>query len=217
MGSIKDNVQRILQELPAGVQLVVAGKGRSAAELMEAVEGGARIIGENYVQEAADACHLLGNIVQWHFLGHLQKNKVKRAVEIFDMLETVDSMEIATEIEKRCTQNRVMPVLLEVNSGREVKKSGVWPESALRLAQQISGLSHLRLMGLMTMGPPVSYTADSRPFFAITRRVFEEIKKLDLPGVEMKYLSMGMTDSYRVALEEGANLVRIGKGIFGEH
>ena len=216
MNRIKENVHKILYELPPDVQLVIAAKGRSVAELMAAVEGGTRIIGENYVQEAEKAFEVIGNIVQWHFIGHLQKNKAKRAVEIFDMIETVDSIELAREVDKRCAQiGKIMPVLIEVNSGREDRKSGVLPEDVVRLAEEISKLLNVRLMGLMTMGAPVSHPEASRPYFQITRQVFEETRKLNLPHVEMKYLSMGMTDSYRVALEEGANIVRIGTGIFG--
>ncbi len=213
---IKDNVRKILCELPSGVQLVVVGKGRSGAELMEAIEGGAKIIGENYVQEAAEAQKLISDMVQWHFIGHLQKNKVKRAVEIFNMIETVDSIELACEIDKRSGQiDKIMPVLIEVNSGREPKKSGVMPEAAEGLARAISILPHLRLMGLMTIGTPSTNPEESRPCFSSIRRLSEDIKQLDLHNSDMEYISMGMTDSYHIAVEESANLVRIGRGIFG--
>jgi hypothetical protein len=195
---------------------VAVGKGQSPENLMAAVEGGAQIIGENYLQEAERAYEFVGRLAQWHFIGHLQKNKVKRAVELFNMIETVDTLELAREIEKRCAQaEKLLPVLIEVNSAREENKSGVFPENIVTLAREISGLTHLRLSGLMTMGPAVSQPEESRQYFALTRGIFDELARLDLPNTEMKYLSMGMTDSYRVAIEEGANLVRIGKGIFG--
>lgn len=217
MSSVNENVRRILGELPPGRQLVVAAKGQPLEQLAAAIEGGARIIGENYVQEAQKAFDVIGNSVQWHCIGHLQKNKVKNAVAIFDMIETVDSIELAREIDRRCKQiGKVMPVLIEVNSGREANKSGAPPEDVAILATEIAKLANVRLMGLMTMGPTVSQPEESRPYFRITRQVFEEIAKLDLPGVTMKYLSMGMTNSYQVAIEEGANIVRIGTGIFGE-
>lgn len=215
--TIKQNVRQILTELPAGVQLVAAAKTREPREILEAVEAGVRIVGENYVQEAEKAHQVVGKKAEWHFIGHLQKNKVKKAVDIFDMIETVDSIEIAAEIDKRCAQaGKTMPVLIEINSGREEQKAGVYPEDAEGLIGEISTLQHVRVMGVMTMGPPVGQTEDSRPYFRETRRVFERIKESNLPNVEMKYLSMGMTDSYPIALEEGANIIRIGSRIFGE-
>ncbi len=215
--TIAQNVRQILDELPAGVQLVAAAKTREHLEVLEAVEAGIKIVGENYVQEAEKAYQVVGDRVEWHFIGHLQKNKVKKAVEIFDMIETVDSIEIAGEIDKRCARaGKTMPVLIEINSGREEQKSGVYPEDAERLIREIATLKNIRVMGLMTMGPLVGQTEDSRPYFIETRKVFDRIKEINLPNVKVKYLSMGMTDSYRIALEEGANVVRIGSRIFGE-
>ncbi|MFQ6122699.1 MAG: YggS family pyridoxal phosphate-dependent enzyme [Dehalococcoidales bacterium] len=215
--TIEQNVSQILSELPDGVQLVAAAKTRKPEEILEAVEAGIRIIGENYVQEAERAYEVVGNKAKWHLIGNLQRNKVKKAVKIFDMIETVDSVEIAREIDKRCAQiGKIMPVLIEVNSGREKQKSGVSPENAEQLAKEISACPNIRLMGLMTMGPRFGNPEDSRPYFVETKRLFEKIKKLNLPNTEMKYLSMGMTNSYKIALEEGANIVRIGSKIFGE-
>lgn len=214
--TIKQNVSRMLAELPRGVKLVAAAKARPPAEVLAAVEAGVDTIGENYVQEAEAAYRVVGDRAKWHFIGHLQKNKVKKAVAIFDMVETVDSPEIAAEIDRRCSQaGCVMPVLIEVNSGREKQKSGVLPEGTGSLIGEISTLKNIAVMGLMTIGPYSGDPEDSRPYFRLTRRLFERIKGLNLPGVQMKYLSMGMSDSYRVALEEGANIVRIGSKIFG--
>jgi hypothetical protein len=216
MSIITENVQRILKELPAGVRLVAAAKTKLPVEVMEAVQAGIRIIGENYVQEAAQAYEVVGKLVQWHFIGHLQKNKVKKAVAIFDMIETVDSLELAAEIDRRSEQiGKIMPVLLELNSGREKQKSGILPEEVVPLAKEIAGLPNIRLMGLMTMGPQAAEPETYRPYFKTTRKVFEEVKSLNIPNVEMKYLSMGMTDSYKVAIEESANMVRLGTLIFG--
>jgi len=214
---IEQNVRKILSQLPHGVQLVAAAKTRSPEEVLRAVEAGAKIIGENYVQEAEQAYQFVGDKAEWHFIGHLQKNKVKKAVSIFDMIETVDSLELAEEINKRCAQaGKVMPVLIEVNSGREKHKSGVLPEDAEQLVREISGLPHVKVRGLMTMGPLAGDPENSRPYFVETREIFESLKKLDLPNVEMRFLSMGMTNSYNIALEEGANMVRLGSRIFGE-
>ena len=215
--TIEQNVKQLLRELPDGVQLVAAAKTREPREILEAIDAGVTIIGENYVQEAEQAYAVVGAKAEWHFIGHLQKNKVKKAVEIFDMIETVDSVAIAGEIDKRCAQiGKIMPVLVEINSGREAQKAGVLPEDAERHVAGISALRNIKVMGLMTMGPLSGSPEDSRACFVETRNVFDIIKKLDLPGVEMRYLSMGMTDSYRVAVEEGANIVRIGSRIFGE-
>ncbi|PIX27331.1 MAG: YggS family pyridoxal phosphate-dependent enzyme, partial [Chloroflexi bacterium CG_4_8_14_3_um_filter_45_15] len=135
----------------------------------------------------------------------------------FDMIETVDSVEIAKEIDKRCGQiGKVMPVLIEINSGEEEQKFGVHPEYAEELIKEISGLQNVKVVGLMTMGPRFGNPENSRPYFVKMREVFEKIRRLNLPNVEMKYLSMGMTNSYKVAIEEGANIVRIGTMIFGE-
>jgi len=214
---IEQNVSQILSELPAGVELVAAAKTRQPAEILEAAEAGVKIIGENYVQEAERAYETAGNRVKWHFIGHLQKNKVKKAVRIFDMIETVDSSELAREINKRCSQiGKVMPILIEINSGREEHKTGVLPEEAEQLIREISAYQNIRVMGLMTMGPFTGDPEDSRPYFVETRKIFERIEQLQLPNVDMRYLSMGMTNSYKIAIEEGTNIVRIGSKIFGE-
>jgi len=215
--TIKENVRNILSELPRGVELVAAAKTRTPEEILEVMKAGVKIIGENYVQEAERAYAVVGDKVRWHLIGRLQKNKVKKAVSIFDMIETVDSAEVAREIDKRCGQiGKIMPVLVEINSGREVQKSGVLPENAEQLIREISGFQNIKVMGLMTMGPRFGNPEDSRTYFVETEKIYEQIKKLSLPNVEMKYLSMGMTNSYRIALEEGANIVRIGTKIFGE-
>ena len=214
---IKKNVQRILAELPEGVQLVAAAKTRTPEEICQAVEAGLEIIGENYVQEAEQAFQVIGNRVQWHMIGHLQRNKVKKAVRIFDMIETVDSMRLAQEIDKSCRIIRkTMPILIEINSGEETQKAGVMPGDAPGLIKKMSALENIRIVGLMTMGPFTGDPEDARPYFVKTKAIFDELKKMGLPRVEMKHLSMGMSNSYRVALEEGANMVRIGTNIFGQ-
>jgi len=215
---IKQNVQKILAELPNGIELVAAAKRRSGEEILQAVEAGVKIVGENYVQEAKRAYEVVGEKVEWHFIGTLQRHNVRRKmVEMFDMIESVDSLEIAKEIDRRCAQiGKVMPVLIEINSGREEQKSGVFPEEAEQLVRDVSNLGNIKVMGLMTMGPRFGNPEDARPYFVETRKIFERIKGLDLPNVEMKYLSMGMTNSYRIAIEEGANIIRIGTKIFGE-
>ena len=214
---IKENVKRILNELPQGVELVAAAKTRTADEVSEAINAGVKNIGENYLQEAEDVFKLIGKKARWHFIGHLQKNKVKKAVEVFDIIETVDSYDLAKEIDKRCGQiSKVISVLIEINSGREPQKFGVLPENVEEIIRQISCLKNIKIMGLMTMGPRFGNPEDSRPYFIETKKTFEKIKALDLENVQMRYLSMGMSNSYRIAVDEAANIVRVGSRIFGK-
>jgi pyridoxal phosphate enzyme (YggS family) len=213
---IAANVARILEELPPGIELVAAAKSQPANKVLEAVAAGIRIIGENYVQDAVAHFAAIGSRVRWHFIGHLQKNKAKKAAEIFDMIETVDSQELGAELDKRCAAlGKVLSVLVEVNSGREPQKSGVFPEGVESLVRELAAFGNLRVEGLMTMGPFEGDPEDARPYFRETRAVFDALKARSEPGVSMSRLSMGMTNSYRVALEEGATMLRIGTKIFG--
>lgn len=213
---IVDNVRRLLAELPPGVELVAAAKAQSVERVLEAVGAGVRVIGENYVQDAVAHHAAVGERVRWHFIGHLQKNKAKKAAELFDMIETVDSIELGAELDKRAAAlGKVLPVLVEVNSGREPQKAGVLPERAEGLVRALSGLGSLRVEGLMTMGPFEGDPENARPYFRETRQTFEALRAMAIPGTSMARLSMGMTNSYRVALEEGATMVRIGTLIFG--
>ncbi len=213
---IGERVKTLLAELPSGVELVAAAKSRSPQEVLEAVAAGVKIIGENYVQEAEAAQAVIGRSVKWHFIGHLQTNKVRKAVELFDLIETVDSLKLAREIDKRSrASDRVMPVLIEVNSGREPQKFGIMPEEAESLIRDLAGLPNIRVEGLMTMGPETGEAEDSRPYFRLTRELFGRIAGLAIPGVSMTRLSMGMSHSYRAAIEEGATMVRLGTLLFG--
>jgi len=149
-------------------------------------------------------------------IGHLQKNKVKKAVRLFDMIETLDSWPLAKLIDRRCAAiGKIMPVLVEINSGREASKTGVLPEEVDDLVRRVSDLQHIRVQGLMTMGPRFGNPEDARPYFRATKEAFDRLAKANLPNVEMRYLSMGMSNSYQVALEEGANMVRLGTVLFG--
>jgi pyridoxal phosphate enzyme (YggS family) len=214
---IKENVERLLCELPEGVTLLAAAKERSADEISKAIRAGITIIGENYLQDALRVINEVKEKAQWHFIGHLQTNKVKKAIDIFDLIESVDSLKLAKEIERCCMRrDKVMPVLIEVNSGEEDQKNGVAPMDVEKLAREISSLNYIKIMGLMTMGPRFGDPEQARPYFRKTREIFEQIRDLRLPKVEMRWLSMGMTNSYKVAIEEQANLVRVGTKIFGQ-
>jgi pyridoxal phosphate enzyme (YggS family) len=213
---ITENVGRLLETLPQDVTLVAAVKSRTAEEVAAAIQGGVSHIGHNYVQEAE---RMIGNVpdeVHWHLIGHLQRNKAKKAIRVFDMVQTVDSLRLARALDRSCqTAGKAIPVLVEINSGREPSKTGVLPEEVSDLVRQISDLRYIRVLGLMTMGPRFGDPEDARPYFQATREAFDALAALDLPNVAMRTLSMGMSNSYRVAIEEGANMVRIGSQIFG--
>ena len=214
---IKESVTEIRNSLPPGVRLVAAAKTRSPKEVQAAIKAGIKIVGYNYVQEADRVYQIIGNTVQWHMIGHLQRNKIKKAVKLFDMIETIDSEKLAEEINKRCvSESKIMPVLVEINSGEESNKTGVLPKEVDKLIMQIRGLQNLRIQGLMTMGPRFGDPEDARPYFKATKSAFERLSKADIPNVEMRYLSMGMSNSYKIAIEEGANIIRVGTKLFGE-
>ena len=214
-GSVRNNAERLLAALPAGVTLVAAVKGRPIEQVREVIQAGVAHIGHNYVQEAEAMRPLLLDPVQWHLIGHLQSNKAKKATELFDLIETVDSMRLAEELDRRCASSgRILPVLIEVNSGSEESKSGVAPEELDKLVQGLAALWHIQVQGLMTMGPRLGNPEDSRPYFRATRAAFERLARTRLPRMEMRVLSMGMSNSYRVAIEEGANMIRLGSRLF---
>jgi pyridoxal phosphate enzyme (YggS family) len=215
-GTVERAVGHILEVLPEGVTLVAAAKSRTVEQVRAAIRAGVTCVGHNYVQDAEAMIPLVPEAVRWHMIGHLQRNKAKVAVQLFDMIETLDSWRLAVEIDKRCAAiDKVMPVLVEVNSGREASKTGVLPEEVDELVRRASELPQLRIQGLMTMGPRFGHPEDARPHFRATREAFERLAVACIPSVEMRYLSMGMSNSYQVAIEEGANMVRIGSRLFG--
>jgi pyridoxal phosphate enzyme (YggS family) len=213
---IEKAVEQLLRDIPEYVTVVAAAKTRTVAEVEAAFRAGIRNFGHNYVQEAQAMISQVDFKANWHMIGHLQRNKVNAALHLFNLIETVDSIRLAKEIEKRAVQQeKTMPVLIEINSGREENKSGVLPEQVDELVQAVSAFEHLHLEGLMTMGPRFGDPEKSRPYFIETRRIFKRLKNLKLPNVQMRYLSMGMSNSFRVAIDEGANVIRVGTLIFG--
>jgi pyridoxal phosphate enzyme (YggS family) len=216
MGSIRNNVQEILSSIPKGIHVVAAAKTRSADEILEALDAGISSIGENYLQESRDVIGEIGEKATWHFIGHIQKNKVKHIVPLFDIIETVDSVGLAEMIDKQAQKHgKIMPVLIEVNCAQESQKAGVMPQDVKALIEKISELKHIVVQGLMTMGPFLEDPEGLRPYFRNTRALFDELGKAQIPNVEIKHLSMGMSDSYLIGIEEGATMVRIGTRIFG--
>lgn len=220
--NIKENYQRLKREIPEDVSIIVACKGRTKEEIEEVIDAGAENLGENYVQEAERVYEALGEKarkLRWHMIGHLQKNKINKALRIFDVIQTIDSKEIAIALNERAERiGKTVPVYIEINIGNEKTKSGVKAEYDIveNLAKEISQLKYLHLEGLMTMGLALENSEALRPYFRKTKEIFYKIKALSLPNVDMKYLSMGMSGSYKIAIEEGSNMVRLGAAIFGE-
>jgi pyridoxal phosphate enzyme (YggS family) len=214
--SVQLSAMQILDTVPSYVTVVAAAKSRTLTEVEAVIQAGITHIGHNYVQEAQLMVPALAGKATWHMLGHLQRNKAKKAVQLFDVLETVDSLRLARAVDRRCAAiGKVIPVLIEINSGEESNKTGVLPKDVDELVAAIAELKHVSIQGLMTMGPRFGDPEDARPHFRATRQAFERLSKLNIPNIEMHYLSMGMSNSYLVAIGEGANIIRIGTMLFG--
>ena len=202
----------------ADIRLVAVSKTVPAERVRAVVNDGVRILGENYIQEAREKIEALADLeLTWHFIGHLQRNKAKYAVRLFDLIHSVDSIRLALEIDKQAAKaGKQQAILIQVNTGKEVSKSGVYEEDALALAREAAAMEHLRVKGLMTL-PPYFYAPEKvRPYFRALRDLRDRIREADFPGIEMTELSMGMTGDFETAIEEGATMVRIGTALFGE-
>jgi len=203
---------------PASITLVAVSKTVSAQDVQQAIAAGVTTLGENYVQEARDKISALENYpVAWHFIGHLQSNKAKYAVKLFDLIHSVDSLKLARELNKQAQKNdKIQRILIQVNISQEETKSGISVDETLGLIEEIGRLGNLSIIGLMTMPPFFNQPERVRPFFAALRNLRNQIQKNTIPNVSMDILSMGMTGDFEVAIEEGATMVRIGTAIFGE-
>ena len=210
---IKENILRIRKTLPSSVSLMAVTKQRTLEEIKEAVSYGVLVIGENYVQEAALKYPQL-SLVEKHFIGHLQRNKIGKALEIFDWIDSVDSIELAQEISKRAT--RKVPVLVQVNAGSESQKSGLKQSDVSSFIKEISKLPNIDVKGLQIVAPLHETSEQSRAYFKEMKTLFDSIKRENISHVSMEVLSMGMTSDYLVAVSEGSTLVRVGEGIFGK-
>jgi len=218
---IAERFHRIRQRIPEHVILVLACKTRTPDEVRDVIAAGARDLGHNYVQEAELMVDALGEAAlkaRWHMIGPLQKNKINKALRIFDVCQTIHDADQADAIEKRAAASgKTLSALIEINSADEPNKSGVPPRVAEveTLARHIAALPHLCLEGLMTMGPFLDDPNEIRPYFRKTRDLFSHLKSLDLPGTDLTTLSMGMSDSFEAAIAEGSTMVRIGTIVFG--
>lgn len=224
MGRISDNYKKLRESIKNDVKIVVATKTRSINEIREVIEAGAEYIGENYVYpEATEKYEELGDMsikLKWHLIGNLQSNKINKALRIFDLIQTVDSLETAINIDKRVENagKIFMPVLLEINSGKEKTKTGFMPDikKIKKALVQMEELKNIEIRGLMTMGPITGDPKKAKKYFTQTRKIFEKLKDVTTINSKMEILSMGMSNSYKVAIGEGSNMVRIGSLIFGE-
>ncbi len=203
---------------PETVKLVAVSKTKPATSIQAAIDAGLSVFGENYIQEARGKFNALAAAnIQWHFIGHLQSNKAKYAVRIFDLIHSVDSVKLAREIDKQAGKiGKQQPILVQVNVAREASKSGAFREDAVQLVETISTMENLSLGGLMTLPPFFNSPEKVRPYFKELRELGEHIRGLKIPGIAMDELSMGMTGDFEAAVAEGATLVRIGTALFGD-
>jgi pyridoxal phosphate enzyme (YggS family) len=202
---------------PAEITIVAVAKTIPVELIEEAIELGVSHVGENRVQEASPKFERIGKKVTWHMVGHLQTNKVRRALEIFDVIQSVDSVRLGEAIGERAGAiGRVVDVLLEVNTSGEESKYGFRPDELGSEVEKICTLEGVRIRGLMTVGPLVEKPQDARGAFVLLKKLGERISSLNLPNVEMSVLSMGMSGDFEVAIEEGATVIRVGTAIFGE-
>jgi len=198
------------------VKLLAATKSQSIELIRAAVDAGVTLIGENYVREAAGKKPRIGEAIEWHMIGHLQRNKVKAAVDLFDVFESLDNLPLARELDKEGQKrNKVIRVFVEVNLGGEESKTGVNESEAASLVQQVASLSHLRVEGFMSVPPYREDPEEVRPYFRKLRLLQEKLGEIRSPRLELRELSMGMSHDYKVAIEEGASIVRIGTALFG--
>jgi len=203
---------------PETVRLVAVSKTIPSETVKKAIDAGANILGENYIQEAKTKFNSLSSYpVSWHFIGHLQTNKAKYAIRIFDLIHSVDSFKLAFELDKQAKKtDKIQSILIQVNVAGESSKSGISVQNTLNLVKEISVLKNIAIKGLMTMPPFFNAPEKVRPFFKNLRNLRDQIGKEAIHNVTMDELSMGMTGDFEVAIEEGATLVRIGTAIFGE-
>jgi PLP dependent protein len=218
--NVKDRINKAALKCnrdPESIQLVAVSKTIPANKVREAIEAGVTILGESYVQEARNKFNILGTYpVSWHFIGHLQSNKAKYAVRLFDLIHSVDTLKLAHELNEQAKKvNKFQDILIQINISKEASKSGSGIENVAKLIKDIVLFENLSVKGLMAMPPFFNNPEKARPYFIALRNLRDQIQK-DFPGVALNELSMGMTGDFEVAIEEGATFVRIGTAIFGE-
>jgi pyridoxal phosphate enzyme (YggS family) len=228
MQSIKDRLEKIKERIektamdcgrnPDSIRLIAVSKTVSAAIVKDAIGAGAMILGENYVQEAREKIRTLSDFdISWHFIGHLQSNKAKYAVKLFDLIHSVDSIKLARELNKQAQKSgKIQKILIQINISQEKTKSGIPVDDTADIIQAISEFENIKIKGLMTMPPFFNQPDRVRPFFAALRELRDQLADRAIPKVSLEELSMGMTGDFEVAIAEGATMVRVGTAIFGE-
>jgi pyridoxal phosphate enzyme (YggS family) len=225
--SIADNLKTIMNRIvaaaqrvgrePSSIQLVAVTKTVDVERIREAVAAGAAILGENRVQEAKEKIEQFGAIASWHLIGHLQTNKAKYAVKLFDMIHSVDNLELAKELDKQAAKiGKIQNVLIELSIAGEANKAGVSAVNAIGLIKDAAKLKNISIKGLMTIPPFLDDPEEVRPYFRALRELATSIAHEKIPNVSMQELSMGMSGDFETAVEEGATMVRVGSAIFGE-
>ena len=217
---VKENIAQACRAVgrnPEEVTLIAVSKTKPVEMLQQAYDAGARCFGENKVQEIMDKYPCLPEDIKWHMIGHLQRNKVKYIVDKVAMIHSVDSLRLAEAIEQEAKkQNVKVPVLIEVNVAGEESKFGLKPEEVLPFLETVSNFEHLQVKGLMTIAPYVENPEENRQIFRQLKKISVDIDQKNINNINMSVLSMGMTGDYQVAVQEGATMVRVGTGIFGD-
>ena len=224
---IADKLQEVRNNIEAGkarrskaiaddVLLVAVTKNHDIYAMREAIDAGVTDIGENRIQEAKEKFETLDRQVTWHLIGHLQTNKAKQAVKMFDLIHSIDTLHLAEAVDKAAASiGKVQKVLVQVNLAQEDSKSGIYEDEMMELLHKVDEMKNLQLMGLMCIAPNYDDVEECRPLFAKMKKIFDRVKEISWQTANIKYLSMGMTHDYVIAVEEGANVVRVGTGIFG--
>ena len=225
--AIKTNIETVTSRIekachrvgrnPNDITIIAVSKTVDAERIKTAASAGITNVGENWVQEAWTKHQQVGVDLRWHMIGHLQTNKVKRAVQFFDVIQSVDSVRLAEKINKRAESlNKRIEILVEVNTSGEESKFGLWPEDVVSFIKKIADLKYLQIKGLMTIGTFLEDAELVRPCFVTLRELKERLQELSIHNVSMQHLSMGMTNDFETAIEEGSNMIRVGRAIFGE-
>ena len=218
---IRENISKIRERLPPGITIVAVSKARTLQQIEEVIQAGISDIGENKVQEALikykelSAIDYKRSTIRWHMVGHLQTNKVKDAVGIFDLIHSVDSVHLAQEIDRQAVKiNKIQNILIEVKTSGEATKFGLRPEEVIAVIKEMAPFKNIDIKGLMTIAPIVDSPEKTRPYFRTLRELKDEINHSSLTKSPLSVLSMGMSDDFEIAIEEGSNMIRIGRAIF---
>lgn len=223
LDNIRMRVERAAKKTgrkPEEIKIMAVTKNVTPDKIAEAIDAGIMDLGENRVQELqkkVNDANLLDKYINWHMIGHLQKNKVKYIIDIVDMIHSLDSIELAAEINKRAQKaDKIIGILVQVNIAEEETKFGIYKEHIMDFIREVSKYKNIKVRGLMTIAPHVQNPEDVRYVFRQLRKIFIDISRENIDNIDMEYLSMGMSNDFEVAIEEGANIIRVGTAIFGK-